>query len=716
MSGEFTLDQVRLALAADPGAAVRYGGIALAATLALFVARRHRARPGLAAYLSLTRFAALALALFLLHKPELLVQGTRRIPDRLLVLVDDSASMGLPLAPEPPGAPKGKGPTRQSAAFGHLSTFLEAAEGFRITTLRAGDRPAPHRAGDPPRAGLTDLAAAMLPPDGSGQAPDAILLLSDGRVTKGMSAEALAARVPAPVYAWPAGSPLSLSDLALDAIVHDPEVYTGEEVPVRLYLRRRDVAADRAEVTLADGKGTVLDRGVARFEPGSTETALTLRFRPDAPGETVLSAECAPLPGEDLTVNNRRHSVVAVSRRELTALLVSTHPRPDALMLKRLLAARRGVTLRALTLAGGRLIDEADGAPVDPASLDLSQTRLLLLDQPDGRALPKALLDAVATRVRAGAGLLVTGGPRLFAEGGALAALLPCPGPYPYLPGPTPIHLTDAGAAHPVAQLSRAGDLNRLIFGDLPPLLGRAQSGRPRPGTLTLLAAGKDGPPLLALGRAGAGKVALLLADGLHAALLRPALLARSREHAETLLARLFAHLASTDEEKFRLRVARPVLATGEATRLFVDAPGRGPVKIVVRDGAGRVALERTVAVPPGESSARDEFTLEKSGAYTLEATSGRETSSARLFVEPPAEEFRDPNPDREALALLAGRSGGLLLDDATVSQAARLIARKNRTEPVARAVPLYDFPPLFFLLLLLLTVEWGVRKLWRLE
>ncbi len=708
MTEGVALDSVRLAFGADPGAAVRYGGVALAATLALAVARRHPGRPLLALYLALSRLALLLLALFLLHLPEVRVAGSRALPDRLLILVDDSASMTLPVRPGE------RTETRRQAAVAALERVLGDTGGFAVRVLDLGDRAVPYRTGRPPRAGLTDIAAGVLDDAGGAEPPDAVLLLSDGRVTKGMPLDALASRAPAPVFAWPAGSPLALSDLAVDALDHESEVFVGEEVPVRVFLRRSNVAVSEVAVRLVDDAGRALDRGVARFAPGSGETELTLRFRPDAPGEVVLGAECDTLPGEDIAANNIRHTVVTVSRRELRALLIATHPRFDALFLRRALESRRGVTLTALCLAEGRLLDVDSGKAADAGTLVRPDVTLIVLDQPDGRALPDALLAAVAERVRAGAGLLVIGGPRFRPDGTPLEALLPVAPPFSYAPVSTPVRLSAAGVAHPVTQLTRSMELTALAFEGMPEFPGRVEAGRLKPGALALAAAAPDGPPLLAIGRAGAGKCAALLVDGLQTALFRPPLLAASRAHTEALLGRLFAHLATADDEKFRL--SRAVLSTGEPALVFVDAPAGGVVRLVARDAAGSVAVERSLAVPAGERTLREEFVLPAGGAWTVEATSGGERASTRLFVEPPAEEFRHPNPDVEGLSRLAGRSGGLLLDDGNVRQAARLIPRRNRREPLAASVTLVDFPPVFFLALVLLTLEWGVRKLWRLE
>jgi hypothetical protein len=136
------------------------------------------------------------------------------------------------------------------------------------------------------------------------------------------------------------------------------------------------------------------------------------------------------------------------------------------------------------------------------------------------------------------------------------------------------------------------------------------------------------------------------------------------------------------------------------------------PVEIVAADGTpvGRVELVRE------GGSATATLPVEKVGAFRAVASDpafGR--ASAAFEVVRRDDELRRGDTDHEALAEIARRTGGQMLDASSLADLARILPRRAREtdESVLRA--LWDTPAALALLLTLLGLEWIGRRLLRL-
>ncbi|HZL17505.1 MAG TPA: VWA domain-containing protein [Polyangia bacterium] len=283
--------------------------------------------------------------------------------------------------------------------------------------VRFAERPEeiPYRLGAPPELARfptsggagTDLAMAVDLGAGlvdAGGLPR-LLLISDGLPTRGdlaATARHLAERG-LPLFALPLPPP-DAGDAAIAELSAPDEV--RPRVPFQIDVRVLSDRAAQADLRLqADGQATV-DRAERTVSLAAGETTIAFTARVPEPARTVFRAHL-DVAGDRHPENDDGVLVIA-PQRDARALVLEGTP-GAASSLPRALAAQR--------IAAEVQPARAFGA--EPATKLAAADLLILADVPRA-ALADAVLVEIENFVRAGGGLLVTGGTQSFGPGGYL--------------------------------------------------------------------------------------------------------------------------------------------------------------------------------------------------------------------------------------------------------------------------------------------------------
>ncbi len=484
--------------------------LALAASVWTLVARRG-ARPVLAALL---RAAAVCVIALLLLGPQKLEQVARPLPDRLVILLDRSASMTIGTRAE-----------QAAQAAARLAAAARDA-GLEVATVPFDDRTT---------AAGEALRQARLA--GDDRSLSAVVLIGDGLV---QDPDALARSLPpgTPLHLLLAGRP-DLPDRRL--VLESAPRYGVVGRPVAIRLRVEQNGGDRparVRVRMSGERAVLAEREIPVGE--TTE----LSFTPSRRGRSWITIEAEPMPGEPVRANNRATFAVDAVRDRLRVLLVSGEPHPGERAWREILKSDPAVDLVHFTIL--RLVESQDPARPEELSLipfpterlfgeELGGFDLVIFDRYRLRGVLRAAdLEAVKAHVEAGGSLFIASGPE-FAGPGSLADS-PLRAVLPAIP---------AGSAQETAFRPAVTEPGRRHSVTAP--LARAQGTAPRWGHWyrylpvrqragTSVLAGPGGAPLLILAEAGKGRVAMLQSDqfwlwargveggGPHVALLRRSL------------------------------------------------------------------------------------------------------------------------------------------------------------------------------------------------
>lgn len=680
----------------------------------------------------LCRAGALIALVLLIAGPAWRTTTTTVLPGRVLVAVDRSASMARPDGP-------GKA-QRVAAASALAQELAKRGDATPLTIDYRGIGGVP--------GGLDAKELATTPPTATGSAsslgddlarlvaenrPDGLILVSDGRVTTGSGLAALPS-------AW-RGRDLAVSVLATGGDAVEPEllidevqvnraVALGEREPVVVRLSSRALPAGPISVSLVvdDEKPvtTSVDAPAGdQATMASSEARLEANFAREGISKVKVVAEHGTGP-------NKRTAELAmsvtVSERKLRVLMLDHRPRYEVRYLREAFKRDKTITLHAY-LAEGRWRRWGDGpdALVGPDRLPLTPSDLRDYDVIIiGDIGPDTLRDTdlvnIDNAVRRGASGLVwvpgeNGAIAGFA-GSKLGALLPVE-----LPDAATISRGYLNGTGHVAHRTRAAELLGLLdAGDvdwerLPALLGASPVLRAKPAAEVLVEDQRQNP-LVVSGVYGAGRALFIGVDDTWRWRRNVGDRYLHRFHSQLL--RFVASGRRLGNHSWRLFANPRRAVSGEPLSLNLTPKGGRegtlPESVTVRltSGSGQEQLLRLN--PEGGVGFAARVPAPAAGTWALEVASGldpKSVESDQLVVLPPSDELRDPRIDRAALAALATGTGGRVFSDAKALVDA--LPDLSRSESVSALTGWWDTWWALAVILLLLSIDWSIRRVNRL-
>jgi len=404
--------------------------------MTIYFRENSSASKGVRALLGLLRLTALALVVVMFAQPAL--EWFRLSRPRLVLLVDRSASMNtqdfdpatatdmsrieawqniLTAGQQPLVEQWQSAYELEVIAFDEQidrladtdQTLAEQLTSFQPSTTAAAGT----RLGD-----AVDYALRELP----GPPPVAIVLFTDGIVTRGQTLEQAAERarrLRVPLYTVAIGSDRRRPDVAIENLLVEEIVFPGDRLQVEATVRATGYAGQRAEVILRDQKSDrILARTTLKLPADETPKTVRLAIRPNEPGQLQLECAVEAFAEETNLENNAVRQIVEVRDEKIRVLLVQAQPSYEYRALKSLLERDPAVELRV------RLQEaDADYPAIDATALrafptseqELFTYDVLLFGDVDLGLLPRSVWPLVERFVTVhGGGLVCIAGPQFM--------------------------------------------------------------------------------------------------------------------------------------------------------------------------------------------------------------------------------------------------------------------------------------------------------------
>jgi len=696
------------------------------------------------------RGVAVALLLFCLLRPVLVVSAAVPRRNTVAILVDDSRSMrigdwnGRPRhafvdSAFAPQAPLVTALGEQfNLRFYRFSALAERSQGVADQRY-AGARTSLGAALDRARQDLADvpLAGFVVVSDGADNAP--------GALTEPLLA--LRARG-VPVSAVGLGRETFDADVEVARVEAPRTALKGTAMAVDVVLRHSGLGGSTVPVVVEDG-GRIVARREVTLPPTGEATPVRVLVPAAEAGARHLAVRVPGRRGEAVVENNERQALVVVADRREKVLYVEGEPRFELKFLRRavaddenlhLVALQRTAENKYLRLGVDDSLDLASGFPTTRE--ELFGYRAVILGSVEASTFTpdqlRMLADFVSER---GGGLLMLGGRHSFAEGGyartALADVLPVVldgvGRDSASVAEVSVQLTPAGASTPSLQLAADERASAARWRMLPPLTAVNDVRRAKPGA-TVLLTGAAGAERSA---AGAGGRRVVLASQRYG---------RGRAAAfavqDSWLWQMHADMAVDDmtHELFWRQMLRWLVsgAPGVVTVTpSTDRPVPGEavtLRAEVRDAEFRSVNGGTVVAhvtaPSGATADVPlEWSVERDGEYRATFTPreagvhevrvearrpGADTAMADpVFVEAaePQDEYFDAAMRAPLLKRIAAETGGRFYTPATVRTLAEDLRFTRSGVTVTERRELWDMPIVFLLLGSLVAGEWAYRR-----
>lgn len=681
------------------------------------------------------RSAGLALLVLLAAGPALRTTTTTVTPGSLVIAVDGSASMAV--TDGPAGAPRLASaaelvevltpqvdPSRSSVTYSMICSGADSGRELLPTTLLNARTVSGAQA---LAIGPTSPIADDLERVVTQLKPDALVVVTDGRVTDGASFSNLAeawhsraGRAGLRLAILATGTAAVVPDLAIDEIVLNREAALNEREPVAVHVSHRGLPAGPLQVTVQVddeppttsevAQGHTTDPAVMATSEARTEVV----FSREGPARLTVTVEAGGRSAKQTVT-------VAVRERKLTILLLDQRPRYEVRYLREAFKRDKTVTLHSY-LAENRWRRWGNDGPerLPLTTADLATYDVVILGDLGPDAFRAADLTALDNAVRKGG----TGIVWLPGETGATAGFVG-----QKIGELLPVELSDAttlgrgylGTPHTLSRTAAAKRLGLLEPGEtewdqLAKLLGAAPVGAVKLGG-EILAQDQDGKPLVVTRAFGAGRVVFIGVDDTWR--WRREVGDRFLHRFHSQLLRFAAANHRGDRRAWRLSSSPRRAAPGEPLLLSL-APLRSdaeiPDKAVIRLApSGELAARREIIVPlvrDGDGFAA-RIAAPGPGSWDLQVVAGPDLTAVEdgdLLIVPPGAERRDPRADRAALDAWAAACGGVVYDSAA-ELVAHLPLDLRRSTSHTAVGGLWDTPWALALAVLLFSLDWATRR-----
>lgn len=726
------------------------GAAALAGVVLAALGLRKERRRGRRALLVGLRAVGMLALLFLLLEPGVRLLQTATVKGRLAILVDGSASMGLPLG-------EGKG-TRAAEAAAYLRAVepaLRALEDrYTLEFYRFGEglEPLAGFAEVAPDDEATDLLGALdaLPRGSGGRRLAGVLVVGDGADTAalrdGLTREAKErlSGLGVAVSTVAVGAGVA-RDLAIEDVRVEDFAFVRNTVEVEVAIAASGMGPLEVPVVL-EQEGEVVAQKTVSLGAGDQRRKVKLAFVPDRIGDFVYTVSVPVYEGEATGDNNAESFVLKVIRDRVRVLHVVGRPSWDQRFLRTHLTSDPNVDLVSFYIL--RTHQDQPRAP---------ETELSLIPFPVEEIFEKQLwsfdlvvfqnfnyrpyrmdryLPNLRRYVEEGGAFVMIGGEQSFGEGGydqsPIADILPveavgaAPNEAPFRP-----RLTEAGFRHPITQVAPDAESTRAQWEALPDLPG-INVTRARPGAQVLVdhphaVAGGENAPVVAVAEIGRGRTMAVTTDGTWYWAMPAAKGGETSRTYERFWAQAIRWLVRDPDltqvrvQAVQRRVApHAPLAAMVSARRADYAPAAGAlVHAELFDAATGEKIDERRLQTDAEGVARVEFGPAAVGAYKVVARAeengaelgrGQDVIAVRATTPERSEVRARPDLLREVAAATGGQA---------VASADRKLPALGLLEPEVVEVgrsedrPIWDrFWPVL-LLALALGGEWVLRRRW---
>ncbi|UCF04611.1 MAG: hypothetical protein JSV33_11865 [bacterium] len=555
----------------------------------------------------------------------------------------------------------------------------------------------------------------------------AVVLLSDGRISRGMTTTG--SRLPVPVYTAGFGDTLEGTDISVVDIIYDRLTYAGAETGIEAVFSATGCAGRNVDIELVQD-GVTKSRKRVSIESNDERFDASFQYVPDTEGDSRLVITAVPLDDEEWKENNTESITIKVLKAKIVFLFLDQYADWNMTFLRDLTERTKRFEAEFVTYLPERGFVTVPGMrswSFPATAAGLSGFDLVIVED-DTRILtdPRAA-GVLETYVRAGGSLLVLGGensPLRWAPAmNVLEDFLPVGsvGAREIETGELAVEAVAGGGMDPVAAaLEEHGGLAAL-----PPLTAAVSGLEVTAGARVplVLTGGRKTYPFFAFQRYGEGLSAVVLGFPLWRWKLVGA---GERIVYDAFFSNLIQYLAEgADLPPLEVDSDRTVYRRGDRIRLSVYLRQQRLVEgvrgEVIEQVEGRERIVRTFLFDPDPRQVgMFEAELEElpPGEYRVVAEVVRAsgeglTGDVTISVVPVSVEFMRTSRDNRFLRYIARISGGRFMEGDELPSLVQSL-RFEPQEIERRAVrPMRQHPLLFVGVVLLLASEWILRKVW---
>jgi uncharacterized membrane protein len=696
------------------------------------------------AVLGVLRLAALAIILFCIFRPVLVVKAAVAQQNVVGVLIDDSRSMQL-------SDENGTRADLIRRTFGNPDSpimkalsdrFLVRTFRFSSSTSRVTSPADLTFSGTQTRvANAIESARQEL----AGLPVSGLVLVTDGAdTTNGTVTDALLASKAEslPVFTVGVGQESLPKDIQVGRVSVPRTALKGTSLLVDAVLTQTGYAGQTVTLDVEDN-GRIVGSQPVRLPADGDPVAVRVRFTADQAGPRVFRLKVAPQAGEIVTENNQRDVQIDVKDRREHILYYEGEPRPEMKFARKAIADDQNLQLVTLQRTAEnkfyRLDVDASGGELEAGfpktREELFTYRGIVLGSVEAESFNADQLRMIAEFVDVrGGGLLLLGGAHAFAEGGYTGTPIAEVMPVVLQKSGTglthvKVHPTRAGEAHAVTQLGDTEEASAERWKSMPPLTTVNLIENVKPGATTLLSGTDDRRRervVLAYEHYGRGKSIAFPVQDSWLWQMHSTIRADDQTH-ENFWRQLLRWLVDGVPDSVEARPLTDRVEPGQPVTLTADVVDPRFVELNDANVVAHVTSPggRTMTVPlqwTGEHNGqyRGTFPTSETGWYQAKVDATRAekpigSAVTHIRTAPDDAEYFDAAMHAPLLQRIAKETGGRFYKADAMSSLPDDLKFSGRGVTAVEERELWHMPVLLLSLVAIVCSEWGLRRYWRL-
>ena len=529
-----------------------------------------------------------------------------------------------------------------------------------------------------------------------------VVLLSDGIYNQGISPEYQPYNFP--VYPVGTGDTVPRRDLNVKTLYFNKLTYLGNQFPIVAELHGNGYAGKVVGVSLKQNGKTLATKTVNIKKEADIQEVSFLATA-NSKGIQHYTVEVAAQPGEFTLQNNQRDAYIEVIDGKEKILLLAAAPHPDIKAIKSALDKNENYGLE-IVVAG-------QGTPKE-AKYDLVILHQIPDNQGVGYVLAKKFLDqkspvwfVLGSQSNVPQFNNANGAVKIVPRGFQTDQVFPS---------------FNAGFS-----FFKFGESNAALLQKMPPVTVPFADFRLSPASEVILyqrvGSVVTNKPLLVVNTEKSQKTAVMLGEGLWEWRLEEYNLTESQTAVDELVGKLVQFLSSK-EDKRKLRVypvtdefldTDPVVFEAEVYNDIYERVYGQKIDLQIVNAANKAT---PYSFTTAEGNSRFELSSLPKGVYRYRASAqlkGKtERASGEFVVRNQQLEALNTTADHDLLRKLAAQTKGKFYNPNQISELARQLTENpppTRVQSREETLEMINLKWLFFVLLLLATIEWGTRK-----
>jgi hypothetical protein len=220
-----------------------------------------------------------------------------------------------------------------------------------------------------------------------------VSIISDGIITDGSNSTIQFEKLGIPIFTIPIGDTTKPADISVKSVEFNKMIYLDTQTEISCTILNHNFENKNVYVSVFDKSGVVAEKAIKLNENGINN--LVFEYSPKLVGKQFLTLQVSKLEGEDTFENNKYNFVLDVLDNKTNVLIVSSAPSNDLSTLIKSLSINPNLELSTIIQTGTNRFIENGNYNNKINSADI----IFIIDFPTVKT-PKQLLKAIADKIK----------------------------------------------------------------------------------------------------------------------------------------------------------------------------------------------------------------------------------------------------------------------------------------------------------------------------